>query len=375
MRNQEKSDLLFLLEDMEKSSLPETKTKIAEKLGHYYNSGLFKKEEIGLVHEIMHLLAKDAEATVRQSLANALKDNPNAPHDLILTLAKDIANVSEIVLEFSQVLTAEDLIAIIEETKEILKLIAVSKRKDLPTNVISELWKKQEDKIVIYLLKNKTSHLNTSHYINIINTYQQNDNILLLLIERNNLPEEIIQKLFDITSGYIKGKLSELYPEIPFNNGHQEPSQDPLQETNYDYKNQISLMEKKGVLTHSLLLRSLCEGNISFFEQSIGHLLKDPSISLMELLENKQGQRIQQLCEDAKFPAQLTQAIIIVLNFYQKMSSADNFNPREFPKEMLSYLEQNNIKNCDILLTYLKLVLETDKRISDAILEHLKVSS
>ena len=58
-------------------------------------------------------MIKDAEVRVREALAQNLKENPDLPHDVALSLAQDVDQVALPILQFSDVLTDDDLIEII----------------------------------------------------------------------------------------------------------------------------------------------------------------------------------------------------------------------------------------------------------------------
>ena len=81
------------------------------------------------IHQVLTLLARDQLPRVRRALSEALKSLPDAPHDIIYTLALDSeATVAAPVLEFSPVLTDEDLQDIIRASPMTAQLSAISRR-------------------------------------------------------------------------------------------------------------------------------------------------------------------------------------------------------------------------------------------------------
>lgn len=81
------------------------------------------------VHQVLILLARDQLPRVRRALSEALKALPDAPHDIVFTLALDPeATVATPVLEFSPVLTDEDLKEVIRASPLTAQLIAISRR-------------------------------------------------------------------------------------------------------------------------------------------------------------------------------------------------------------------------------------------------------
>src|SRR3546814_9519942 len=63
---------------------------------------------------IFRRLVADAEVLVRQALAANLKTTADLPHDLAVALARDVDSVSLPVLKYSEVLTDDDLIEIVQ---------------------------------------------------------------------------------------------------------------------------------------------------------------------------------------------------------------------------------------------------------------------
>ena len=89
----------------------------AETLEAVKSVGTGEKDQVRkAAHETLEILARDQLTRVRQILAEALKDVADAPPDIIKGLALDEELVvSGPVLEFSPVLTDDDLLEIIEK--------------------------------------------------------------------------------------------------------------------------------------------------------------------------------------------------------------------------------------------------------------------
>ena len=83
-------DVAKLLSDPSGSARAETAAKIAQDFGE----GELSDMERGMVQDIFRIMVKDAEVRVREALAQNLKENPNVPHDVAISLAKDVESVS-----------------------------------------------------------------------------------------------------------------------------------------------------------------------------------------------------------------------------------------------------------------------------------------
>src|SRR5688572_17426242 len=90
------------------------RSRIAEKISRGYVSGGLTETEVTLANEIFRLLIRDTEVKVRKLIASELKGAMHVPHDIIWTLANDHADVASPVLQYSPVLSEDDLISIVQ---------------------------------------------------------------------------------------------------------------------------------------------------------------------------------------------------------------------------------------------------------------------
>ncbi|HLO75939.1 MAG TPA: hypothetical protein VK196_05730, partial [Magnetospirillum sp.] len=90
----------------------DTRVEIAGKIAEQHSA--LSKSQRKLAEDIFRLMVKDAEVRVRQALSRQLKENPLVPHDVAISLARDVDAVALPMLQFSEVLTDEDLIEIVK---------------------------------------------------------------------------------------------------------------------------------------------------------------------------------------------------------------------------------------------------------------------
>lgn len=113
-----------------------------------------------MTYEALILLARDQITRVRQILAEALKDVANAPPDLIRALAHDSElEVSQPVLQFSPVLTDEDLLEIIQSAPLSGKLSAISRRSAVPADVVDAIARTEDIDAIAVLLANPSAQI------------------------------------------------------------------------------------------------------------------------------------------------------------------------------------------------------------------------
>ena len=112
------------------------------------------------VHQVLILLARDQLPRVRRALSEALKSLPDAPHDIVFTLALDSeASVATPVLEFSPVLTDEDLKEVIRASPLTAQLTAISKRINVGEEVSHAIVGSGNVDAITALLKNGSAQI------------------------------------------------------------------------------------------------------------------------------------------------------------------------------------------------------------------------
>ncbi len=113
-----------------------------------------------MAFEALEILTRDQVARVRQILSEALKDVAHAPPEVIRRLARDAELVvAAPVLEFSPVLTDEDLLEIIESGTASGQLSAISRRDGVGESVSDAIVETWDEEAVAFLLKNESAQL------------------------------------------------------------------------------------------------------------------------------------------------------------------------------------------------------------------------
>ena len=107
-----------------------------------------------MAEDIFRIMGKDTEVRVREALSQNLKENPNVPHDIAVSLAKDVDSVSLPVLQFSEVLSDADLIEIVR-SQDPAKPVAIAQRSSVSEFVSSVLVDTENSDVVMSLVSNE----------------------------------------------------------------------------------------------------------------------------------------------------------------------------------------------------------------------------
>src|SRR3546814_431657 len=121
-----------------KGSTPDARAEVAGAVGRALDAGGLGEEERQLAGEIVRRLAVDVERKARESLALAVRRTPDLPHDVALTLARDIASVATPLLSESGALTDQDLVDLVVG-EDRAKQLAVAGRPTLSEAVADAL--------------------------------------------------------------------------------------------------------------------------------------------------------------------------------------------------------------------------------------------
>lgn len=142
-----------------------------------------------MTYQALEALARDEAVRVRQALSEALKDVAHAPPEVIKALAQDIELVvASPVLEFSPVLTDEDILEIIEQDSATGRLSAISRRVNVSGNIVDAIVAHNDEGAIALLLANKSAQIREETLDQILDQAAGIESWHPPLIERPKLP-------------------------------------------------------------------------------------------------------------------------------------------------------------------------------------------
>ncbi|MDX2221946.1 MAG: DUF2336 domain-containing protein [Rhodospirillaceae bacterium] len=196
-------DVERLLRDPSGAVRAETATKLARA----YSNGGFTAAELDQAVLIFRLMVKDAEARVREALALHLKGNRSIPHDIAVTLARDIDAVALPMLAASEVLTAADLIDIILTQRSQAKMRAIAGRARVESDVVKALVGHGDEIVVSTVAGNPGAEFEDETYTLAIERFPASDSVQQRLIDRADLPPAVAERLVATVADHLKGRL------------------------------------------------------------------------------------------------------------------------------------------------------------------------
>jgi uncharacterized protein (DUF2336 family) len=171
-----------------------------------------------LSHQVLETLARDHAVKVRQIVAEALKDSVDAPVAVIQKLARDIEiQVAGPILEYSPLLTDEDLLEIIADGPIRGALMAIAKRRQLSDKISDGVAAAAladagtESDSVRKLLENKSAQIREDTLDRILDHAGKVPAWHEPLVERPTLPMKAIKRL----AAFVSNTLLEALQQRP----------------------------------------------------------------------------------------------------------------------------------------------------------------
>lgn len=197
---------LILARDKDEQVRTQLATKVAELTR---KEGKDDQEKVQrFVEETLEVLAKDQTIQVRQILAEALKSVADAPPQVIQSLARDVEDVVACpVLEFSPLLSDEDLLDIIASSGASARLCAISRRDQVGERVSDAIVQHDDRKAIAELLGNDSAQIREETLDALIDGSAAEPSWQKPLVERPVLPAKAVRKLASLVAESLLEKL------------------------------------------------------------------------------------------------------------------------------------------------------------------------
>ena len=332
--------------------------KLASEVATAFCVGNFTPNEYAIAADIFRLLLRDAEKSIRKTLADTLCHSENAPHDVILRLANDDDNdIAEKVLQHSEVLTDDDLIAIVTSTKEVLNLCAIARRNNVPEQVSDSLLSTRQERVLGELFTNKSAKIGKDSLEKTWDIIAPNGKLMEALVSRGGLPPVIAEKMFMLVSDEIKNHIASEYQlKAPVVQKYIADAREwellgllPIYSVRPDddarVEDLVDHLADTGGLTHSLIIRALCMGCLNLFEAGIARLAGVPRAHARILLMGG-NYAFTSLYKAAYMPDIFADGIEKILGIALELSQYGYTKPEDFKKSVVEkiYIARYNQK-------------------------------
>ena len=197
---------LILARDADEAVRAELAAKVAQLTAEEARSTQEKAQRF--VEQTLEVLARDQATRVRQILAEALKSVADAPPQVIQSLARDAEDVVACpVLEFSPLLSDEDLLEIIAASGVSSRLCAISRRSNLGETISDAIVQRNDRPAVTALLANKSAQIREETLDRLIDGSVEETDWQAPLVERPTLSDSAVKKLAGFVAETLLQKL------------------------------------------------------------------------------------------------------------------------------------------------------------------------
>ncbi|MDP2696749.1 DUF2336 domain-containing protein [Thalassospira sp.] len=269
-----KDDLNRLIADPSGKNRLET----AEKISRDFTTDVLSESERILAEDIFRIMMRDAEVLVRKALARNLRQTPLVPHDIAASLARDVDDVSLPILQFSEVLSDDDLVDIIGNNADnVAKQKAIAGRQSVSETVAGALVEMGHEDVLVDLMANNGAEISEQTLQKVVDDFGHSERIQKPIIARNRLPITIAERLVTLVSDRLRGELiSRGHIPEGIVNAVMTQSQESAtigllgpDAGDRDVEVLVEHLYTNNRLTSGLVLRAMCMGDISFFEAAL----------------------------------------------------------------------------------------------------------
>jgi uncharacterized protein (DUF2336 family) len=336
--------------------------------------------EIALAQDIVRILARDVEAKVRGSIAQALRDSRHLPRDVALRLAEDIDSVALPVLAESLVLTDADLVGLVRHGT-VAKQETIASRPNLGEPVSDALITQAGEPAVATLMSNPTAQIGDASFDQAVTRFAGSDRVKQAMVLRNTLPPAVAERLVMLVTGELQQHLVRVHAlspgiasDIVLRSRESAIIRLSMGASEDELVRMVSQMQRSDRLTPSLLLRALCTGDIAFFEAAMA-VKGDVPLANAQILIHERGRRgLAALYRKSKMPASLFEAVRMAIEIVDE--TGFDGNPRDLERyrgrvitRILTWTESLDPSDADYLVEKLG-----DLLVPDGVSESLPVA-
>jgi uncharacterized protein (DUF2336 family) len=304
-QNLSQDDVLRLLKDPSGKNRKEAAIKIAST----YSAEDLTPEERIIAEDILRAMARDVETSVRAALSENLKEYSGLSHDIAVTMAKDVDSVALPVIQFSDVLSDDDLLEIVN-TQGTEKQTAVAQRPSVSEQVADALVDTGKEDVVATLVGNDGATISDTTFEKVLDDFGESEVVKTNMVHRQKLPVAVSERLVTLVSEKLQEQLvsrHKLPPDMATDLIIQSRERATLgilgDDANImDVQALASQLHANGRLTPSIILRALCLGDMEFFEVGTAVLAALPLGAARALIHDEGELGLPAIMERAGLP-------------------------------------------------------------------------
>lgn len=299
---------------------PAMRAELAGKLGREIEDERLSASELHLAQDIVRVMSKDVEASVRGALSQSLRRARHLPHDVALRLANDIEAVALPILNSSPVLTDADLVAVVRAGVS-AKQMAIAARPEVSRLVSDVLIADASEPAVATLMRNDAARISDESLGKVVDRFADSEAVKENLVRRQSLPMTVTERLVNLVSDRLKEYLvghhelpAALATDIVLHGREHSIINLSAGAGDRDLAKLVAQMHASQRLTPSLVLRALCMGDVAFFEVAVAALSRVPVENVRILLDDAGQLGLKSLYDKTGLPQAMLPVVRIALD-------------------------------------------------------------
>jgi len=329
----------------------EYREKAAQVVSKKFNSGDLSDHEREIAKEIFQVMVHDAEERVRIALSDSLKDNPDIPHDVAVALANDVAGVAAPMLEFSDVLTDEDLKEIIT-SQGADSQIAIARRENLSADLSDAIVDNSDsEEVIAALVSNEGADLKEDTMGKVMDKYSEVASVNDSLAGRVQLPIGVAERLVSLVSENVRDHLITRHEMTPnmvmdlFLSARERATVSLLGDGAdvMDVRRLVEQLHAHGRLTETLIFRAICMGDMVFFEAALAKLCNIPVSNAYKLIHDRGILGIEAIYRQCKLSPKMLPIVQVAISVVKDMETSASEDRDRFQQRMLERM----LTNCE----------------------------
>lgn len=323
----------------------DVRSSTARKVSEQYQLKSLTQKEKQIAEDIFRLITNDVEIQVREELAESLKTCTFLPYDIVQKIIFDVAAVAVPMIQYSEVISDEDLITILQ-TKDEEKQCAVAKRHRISPMVCDHLIEESDKTPVIILIGNQGADISEYSYNKLLDKFEACDEIHEPILMRAKVPVTILEKVITKVSDELRKQLLTRH-DLPVNvittlvTQTREKAILNLSETSTeeDVRTLVIHLHNVDRLTPNLILRSVCVGDMKFFEYALAIKAGIPIRNARILIYDSGPLGLERLYEEAELPPEMFPAVRLAVRTFREMLEETEDGYRDhFQRRMIERL-------------------------------------
>jgi len=266
-------------------------------------------------------LAEDAAEDIRATIAEAVKDLPDAPREIVLALAHDVSlRVAEPVIRLSPLLTEDDLLSLVAAPPVAETLTAVARRPEISEAVADALVATGDAVAIGALLANGRAAIRESTLDALVVQAAERTAWQEPLVRRPALPPRAALALAHFVAEELLAPLIER-PDLPSETAAQIRSavvarlaaQPRSGETVEDAAQRAELLLRARALSEPVMLRAARGGETAFVTAALAGLAGVPRRAVELAVTTRCAKSLAGLCRQAGLGAAAAEAVVGML--------------------------------------------------------------